>query len=261
MTPEAALQSLAPWIKRHTRVAYLPQPCEHDTAPDCSKFSGQPLLNFNEPWPRCKCCEEPLELFLQLNLAQLPDDLCTAFGSGILQLFYCVSDNPCEPGWEPFSNKCSLCRIVAAADCRPATETFNRFPTKGIREWMPIADCPNPAEHESLGIEIDYHFNDVPYRPAELTCREFGVHVVGMSAIEKLESSITSADCDKLGGWPNWIQGVEYPSCPECGATMRFVMQLDSEDNVPYMFGDTGMGYITQCPHHNHVVAFSWACC
>ena len=42
---------------------------------------------------------------------------------------------------------------------------------------------------------------------------------------------------------------------------MDLVFQLDSEKNVPFMFGDAGVGHITQCPTHKDVVAFTWACC
>jgi hypothetical protein len=65
---------------------------------------------------------------------------------------------------------------------------------------------------------------------------------------------------DKLGGWPRWIQFPERPSCALCGAAMDCLFQVDSEDNVPYMFGDMGCGHITQCPTHRDVVTFGWAC-
>ena len=65
---------------------------------------------------------------------------------------------------------------------------------------------------------------------------------------------------DKLLGWPAWIQGVEYPSCPECEQPMEFLFQVDSEQNLPYMFGDAGIGHITQCSIHKHRLAFGWAC-
>jgi hypothetical protein len=41
---------------------------------------------------------------------------------------------------------------------------------------------------------------------------------------------------------------------------MRLVFQVDSEDNVPHMFGDAGIGHLTQCPDHKDVLGFGWAC-
>jgi uncharacterized protein YwqG len=65
---------------------------------------------------------------------------------------------------------------------------------------------------------------------------------------------------DKLLGWPYWVQSLEYPECPDCGKEMSLVFQIDSEDNLPYMFGDCGCGHITQCKDHPERLAFAWAC-
>ncbi|BAY43233.1 hypothetical protein SAMD00079811_08120 [Scytonema sp. HK-05] len=34
----------------------------------------------------------------------------------------------------------------------------------------------------------------------------------------------------------------------------------DSQNNLPFMFGDVGCGHITQCKTHKTQVAFGWAC-
>lgn len=261
MTPEEAIEALRPWIVKQERPAWIPRTSPHDNDAAASKFCGRPLLLNEEAWPTCKCCNLPLELFLQLDLTTLPDELGGRFGSDILQLFYCASPTNCEPGWEAFSNQCSLCRIISREDSQPAVEYHNRFPPKSIDGWDRIIDYPDPEEHDRLGIIIDYHWHDVPYQPTELKCPELGLHFVGMNYVEMLHETVTSAAGDKLSGWPNWIQSREYPSCPECGSEMVLIMQLDSEDQIPYMFGDAGTGHITQCPQHKQVVAFGWACC
>ena len=76
----------------------------------------------------------------------------------------------------------------------------------------------------------------------------------------EVEHVAMAADKDKLAGWPCWVQGNEQPLCPTCGSTMRLLFQVDSEDHVPFMWGDAGIGHITQCPTHLDVVAFGWAC-
>ena len=65
---------------------------------------------------------------------------------------------------------------------------------------------------------------------------------------------------EKLGGWPAWIQGIEYPSCPLCDTQMALVLQVDSEKHVAMMWGDMGIGHVTQCPNHPDVLTFAWAC-
>ncbi len=57
----------------------------------------------------------------------------------------------------------------------------------------------------------------------------------------------------RLGGFPTWVQGAEYPSCPVCTQTMIFFMQLDS--NLPtfagaereWLWGSGGLGYMFWC--------------
>ena len=57
---------------------------------------------------------------------------------------------------------------------------------------------------------------------------------------ELAEAISTAAAGDKLGGWQRRSQGVEHPSCPHCAARMVLVFQLDSEDNLHFMSGDSG---------------------
>lgn len=261
VSPEDALAALRPWIEKHKRSAWIPRTSNQELGPETSKFSGHPLLMTSEGWPICNSCNQPLELFLQLDLDTIPHDLNQQFGSGVLQLFYCVRTTSCEGGWEPFSAQCTLCRIVSRMQTEPAADNKNQFSPKAIIGWDQIVDYPNPSEHERLGLTIDYHFDAVPFQPMELRCPELALHFVGKEYIDIVEESVTSADGDKLGGWPNWIQGVEYPLCPDCGTEMACIMQIDSEDNVPFMFGDCGTGHITQCPIHKQIVAFGWACC
>lgn len=256
-TPEEMLVALEPWIAKHRRTAWLPDVLDDDATSTDSAFSGIPLLRKGEDWPSCKSCGNPMESMLQLDLQTLPTD---RYGTDILQLFYCVADDTCEGGWEPFSDQMSLCRIIRAKDAEPATTNLNRFPTKIIEGWTAIEDSPASAEHERLGLKFDYHFNDVPFQPMEFWCPELGLHFVGSKFLKSLENNVGATHLDKLGGWPQWVQGAEYPTCPECGTEMSLLMQIGSEDNVPFVFGDCGIGHITQCPKHQDVVAFGWAC-
>jgi hypothetical protein len=68
----------------------------------------------------------------------------------------------------------------------------------------------------------------------------------------------------KLGGEPDWIQGVDIPICRACKGPMLFVAQIDSiamadraaptgkdlktgKDIQEFMFGDAGMVYVFTC--------------
>lgn len=258
MTADEVLAALAPWIAKHERPAWKPVTEEGDGPPSASKFGGLPLLAAGESWPTCGGCAEPLELFLQLDLDALPEELGNRFGSGVMQLFYCTGD--CDGGWEPFNTAgVSLCRVLPAG--APAAENPGEFPPQRIVGWERITDRPSGGDLDALGLETEYHFNAVPFRPMEMICEEVGLRAQGKPAIDAVHAAIHAADGDKLAGWPHWVQGPERPACPECGEAMELLFQLDSEANVPFMFGDCGVGHVTQCPTHKQVVAFGWACC
>lgn len=230
-------------LKPFARLAWKPLVIEGDGTLTDAKFSGQPWLADGESYPCCTNCGKPMQLFLQLNLDTLPEPIQGQYGTGLLQLFYCTSETPlCEVDCEaffPFAQSV-LARLVQPTDqphpVSPVTLS-DPFPAKTIVGWEEMVDYPNPEEGTELGIEL----NDEEWEQVTT------------------EESVPRSG-DKLAGYPLWIQGMEYPACPDCGQPMRLVFQLDSEDHLPYMFGDVGCGHITQCPEHHHQLAFGWAC-
>jgi uncharacterized protein YwqG len=206
-----------------------------------SKFSGIPYLPSETPWPVCRNCEKPMQLFLQLDSEALPVDCGKPWGDGLLQFFYCTSTDPlCEvdcQAFYPFSRS-TLLRVFSPIDDGSAyleSPVNDAFPAKQIVGWSKMDDLPNWEEFEEHGLEFPEHKYD------------------------KL-SEIYPRAGDKLLGWPLWIQGIEYPNCPKCDTRMQLVFQIDSKNNLPYMFGDVGCGHICQCPTHLTELAFGWAC-
>lgn len=229
-------------IKPFLRTAWKPQVTDGDASPKDSKFSGIAWLAKDESWPVCQNCGQPMPLFLQLNLERLPDALHSEFGNGLLQLFYCINSEPhCESECEvffPFTQG-KLVRIIEPEGefhSIEMPEIGHYFPPKRITGWEEMEDYPNWEEGQEHGITLSDHQWDT------LAKRDFP-HAG-----------------DKLAGWPCWIQKVEYPNCPICNTRMQLVFQLDSNDHLPYMFGDLGCGHITQCPTHKAQLAFAWAC-
>ncbi|MEC4818073.1 MAG: DUF1963 domain-containing protein [Scytonema sp. PMC 1069.18] len=229
--------SIEPFIRK----AFLPKVSEGDGVLKASKFSGKPWLNKGDRWPNCQHCGQPMQLFVQINLDSLPKSLKGEFGTGLLQLFYCTNtDSNCEvecAAWSPFA-KSTLVRIIQAdTEVRDIEipNIKNYFPPKQIVGWEEIQDYPNCSEGTELGIDLtDDEWDEIAEQYPQ--------------------------PGDKLSGWPLWVQGLEYPDCPVCNQEMRLVFQLDSEDNLPFMFGDAGCGQITQCKAHKTQVAFGWAC-
>ena len=226
-------------IKAAERPAWRPIVSEGEADQPLSRFGGNACLLEEVEWPLCGNCGKPLELFVQLASSELPPEAQSPFGEGILQMFYCISSDPlCEveaEAWEPFA-KSVVVRVVPAETPTSTVIRSKAFPVRRIIGWELTSDYPGWEEAREVGIELS---DDEEDRVSEL-----GFPLAG----------------DKLLGWPAWVQGLEYPSCPRCGSSMRVVFQVDSEDNVPYMFGDVGCGHISQCRAHPEVVAFAWAC-
>jgi uncharacterized protein YwqG len=262
MTTDQIIEKLKPWLARHLRPAWRPVTEDGDGPPTASKFCGTAWTGPDAPWPGCGHCKKPLQLFLQLDLGSLPEELGGRFGAGLLQLFYCTRDE-CQGygGWEPFADDLSRVRVVHPSGLclnTPAPRQEGHFPTKRIVGWERFLDLPDPEEHEELGLKYTYDFDAGTLR---LECPGLDFDLTNPMKDCPPESLAISETGDKLAGWPAWVQGVEYPHCPRCGKRIAHVFQVDSEDNIPFMFGDAGRGHITQCLDHKEVVAFGWACC
>jgi uncharacterized protein YwqG len=260
MTKDEVVKALEPWRAKHRRPAWDPVVAEGDGPRDASKFGGIPWVGPEAPWPDCTSCDAPMPLLVQLDLAKLPAELAGRFGTGLLQLFYCTRDDCDGSGWEPFGDEVSRVRVVkpAGPGLEPAEEQREELvPAKKIVGWERFLDEPEPGEHEELGLSYDYDFSA---KTVTVDCPDVGLTGEVVDELEVAEAIADSRGGDKLAGWPNWVQGVEYPDCSRCGKRMEFVFQVDSNDNIPFMFGDVGRGHITQCPDHKDVVAFGWAC-
>lgn len=212
--------------------------------PLASKIGGIAYLPPGEKYPQCANCGEALTLFLQLNPHSLPQDCDLDLEpDSLLQLFYCTNQHPhCElecEAWQPFAKSEQVHSIpLPATEASLAAHAVARqFPQRLISDWVENDDFP------------DWH--------------EMQLGAAGLSEkeVETLEGSDTIAPkaADKLGGWPYWVQGVEYPHCPQCSTQMQMIFQLDSQHHLPYTFGDAGIAHLFQCRLHKKVLAFSWA--
>jgi hypothetical protein len=184
-----------------------------------------------------------MQLFVQLRSDELPAEQAERVAGGYVQLFYCTSSEPlCEvdcDAWAPHSRS-TLLRFLPATSAvaeHGESPVADAFPAKRIVGWTAVTDHPSTQELEQLGVTL----------------------ADGESEALDLADRVPS-DGEKLAGWPLWIQGIEYPRCRRCGEAMELLFQIDSERNLPYMFGDAGIGHITQCREHRDELAFGWAC-
>lgn len=191
--------------------------------PKASRFGGRPFVPEGSQWPGSTA--GPLSFFVQIDLGEAPKKLSTLFGPGLLQVFHARSSHE------------SLVRILPldapgfVAD--PPAETLS-FAPKQVTGWSRAkADFPVGA-------------SDVEQWKA-------------LDASERTLSVDLNQGGDKLGGWPTWIQGPQYPKCRSCGAAMKqMVLQLDSHCTLPFAWGDGGVAYVFQCAEHSKEVTLSY---
>ena len=228
-------------LRPFLRTAWLPEVADGDGAATDSKFSGLPALRRGEEWPRCANCGRPMQLFVQLDARELPAPAAAMLDGGLLQLFYCTSETPpCESECDAYlpHARSTLVRLVepGAATGGAGAPPGGMFPPKRIAGWTAVIDLPHPEELGYAGVELDE-----------------------MEEEALMERDFPRAG-EKLLGWPHWVQSVEYPRCRRCAREMTLLFQVDSDRNLPYMFGDAGVGHVTQCPDHHDELAFGWAC-
>jgi hypothetical protein len=267
---QSIIDKLEPWKLAQSRAAWRPIVTPGEPGDSVSKFCGAPWLMPDELVPNCTLCGRDLQLLVQLDLGAVPSETVGDFGAGVVQLFYCVGQQRgvpndgkpecwAEGAWEPFSNVASRVRVVPRRALAPTPHPGGapEFAATAITGWERFEDFPHPVDHEAAGLLRLYDFEA---RTVTLRCPSVGLDAtIGIDDLQ-VEDIAMAAEKDKLNGWPCWVQGNEQPACPTCGTAMTVLFQVDSDDHVPYMFGDMGIGHITQCPTHPDTVAFGWAC-
>lgn len=210
----------------HPRPAFALKGTKGDPGCTASHSFGSPYLADGETWPVCGNCEKPMPCLLQLDLKPLDK------WNGFLQVFYCTNKDPhCEvecKTWKGVGPSMHL-RIVT-----PAPNSAAIAP-KGLPKTKPqaltadekaSADLPGMDDAEELGVR------DAPKEPKK---------------------------GDKLGGWPHWLQGPEWPVCEDCSKKMTLLAQLQSNKAVAHQWGDLGYAYVFACADHRERLGFCWA--
>lgn len=229
----------------YRRTTWMPVVDEEEQEITASKIGGKAYIPAGEKHPHCPNCSKELTLFLQLNPKDFPENTdLDPEPDKLIQLFYCTSTEPhCETECEayfPFSKSVVARTVPLPADpsaAVPSPGGYMQFAENGITDWIAQDDYPDWQEMQK--------------GDAQLTEAE-------AEALETNETLVPKA-ADKLGGWPYWVQGTEYPVCPQCGIQMQMIFQLDSNHHLPYMFGDAGIAHLHQCRLHKNILAFGWA--
>ncbi len=236
-----------------------------------SKFCGLPYLAPGEEWPLCGTCGKPMHFIMQINFSQVPEETRISNGDCLLQMWYCVREcnfdasNRLDP-----TARSNLVRItllvgeapsVNAPDCGASQVIGGTFPAKRIVGW-------EKQREEFLDIS---QWDSL--LPADL--REKIYEIIDFN-LDPVKNWMNPEKGDKLGGWARLHERNAVPKCPFCASEMQLIFQIQSEDNLPYLWRprfpngtslgrprttahiSKGTGYITQCQIHRDQVTFTW---
>jgi uncharacterized protein YwqG len=213
-----------------------------------TRLGGRPLLPPSTPWPMSD--DRPLSSLAMIDLAEVADH-AAGIGlpaAGLLNVFYDVDEQPW--GFDPGDGDGHR---VLLADPHTAVETeppagATAFPTAGL-DATRVATYPGWEEDVTDWITGPDADSGPDMRYADL--------------IQRLEADIPAGRDHRLGGWPALIQAPWQRECqlasngfsgsaqgPEVDALESGVdewvqlLQLDSDDDLGWMWGDVGMLYI-----------------
>jgi len=220
-----------PTIRAYRRPAHLiiPRAAETPLARHVTKFGGFPYLLQNERWPVCSACQEPMAFVLQVNFADLPPQLRLG-RYDLLAFYYCLDCCP-RSSLDDKGFQLHLRRTSPHDELQPAHFALRR---------------DDKAEPQECAV-VFRPFEDLP--PAESIVAILGTDEEAQSEYERYVEILRGGNlyASKMGGYPSWIEAEPTMRC-QCGAGMRFLAQIDSEEQANLLWGNNGVLYLFHCP-------------
>lgn len=201
-----------------------------------SQIGGVAWLAPKTKWPKCKGCNKPMQMLLQLRADDAPANGLVVPKGKVAQIFHCGRSS-CDDGYT--STPDGHGKLVRLIDEKGAVRA---------------SDAP---DHLSLAKRI-VGFESAPELPGHQDLRDRTTQKLNSKEISAVEQSDQRPfGRTKLGGWADWIQGAESAMCETCSAKMEFALQLQGGEIVD--FGDSGLAYLHQCPTHPEQFAMGWS--
>ena len=194
-----------------------------------SQYFGQPWMPSDVDWPLYE--DTPMDFVLQIDLGSLPgsEGVTTSLPStGLLTLF--VARETYDP--EGGDNHVVIYPTDVPGDRRQRPDDEAPLEARYIDKWVPVLDH---VTREDLD-EDEVPFIDILEITSSTTIGEVlttdGEEVPMKDAITAGASYLHhNFECDKLGGWPAWKQGPEWPEDSD-GNRMDMVYQVSSDDGM-----------------------------
>jgi Domain of unknown function (DUF1963) len=207
------------------------------------RFGGAPYAEAGDEWPLCSGCGGPMTFVAQLVER---DD------GRLLVFFYCFRCNP----WGLEDEAPGMWAVRAYSEA--AVARCVRVAPPAVPE-LELVPCVVAAR--DVSVLPDWDGVEVFAPDATELCQRIDAN----SPWEAYSAGVLQLGClddfaTLVGGYPRWVQGESAQTCPECGAALDFVAQIDSEQNANLMWGDAGLVYLFRCPTHRSAFALRLQC-
>lgn len=221
-----------PAVRAYKRTAHLMvcRCAETEIARAATKIGGLPYLLASDRWPLCQSCRRPLGFVFQINFGDIPPGDFRIGSWNLLSFYYCLRCAP-QDSRAPGGHYVALREIRRGDVLENASFALRdpdvAEPLECSVAFRPIEDLP-PAETVVSILGTD-----------ERVLEDYSHHIEQLHGGNRMAS--------KFGGYPLWLTGPPTFHC-SCGATLRYLAQLQSNPKANVVWRDGGVLYLLHCP-------------
>jgi uncharacterized protein YwqG len=200
-----------------------------------------PFAPIQEGWPLCDSCGKPLEFVWQIDFADFKGVGVYA-ERGLFQFFYCWECFPLPPEddsgyacrWYPDFDALLVEDIPQLDTPLQVIESdYSRSVGPFEVQAVPFLSVPNDMSQE---LPIPTEALEEIVEDGDTLRQVYGDFVADY-IVDKVS---------QVGGYPDWIQYDDTPSCPVCERRAEFVAAIGSDD-TDLLWGDAGYWYFFAC--------------
>lgn len=292
--PPIRVEKYLPFLKGQKKPTYLLHPRRGTASRESSKIGGVFLWPKKEPWPTCLEHDNcPFVPALQLCKKDIPRITKFKGTNDLLQVLWCPHDH--EPSYcvEP---RIFWRRIQSVKD--PVEE--HPQPTSGESWYIPspcviiperTQEYPQAWEFEQDTLDSIASNPDLLEAVERLPLKPEGNWGIASNGNDAYFNYLSTSQCTKVGGHPDWVQHPGIPNCNVCGSQMEHLLSFGSAEydggtwgrwlpieerdtltsayeirssvqSAPdWTFGDMGQVYVSICRHCKDWPIRTWMQC
>ncbi|MFJ7774476.1 hypothetical protein [Streptomyces yangpuensis] len=223
------VEAVFPELAGTAREVTLLYPRAGEPGPGDSSIGGPLLWPADEPWPMCAEPDhykpldapvgpEPVAMVpvVQLYARDVPGLVFPA-GTDLLQLLWCPlvhedDQYAANPSLHWRSAAPTAADAAAGDPPRPHTAEEDYLPRPCTLSPTPAVEYPNWDMPEGLSERLDERFEQLE--------EERGF----------CHFDVATTQQSKVGGYPGWTQGPDWPDCADCGARMEHLLSVTATE-------------------------------